>query len=374
MPDYRELFPSLNDSLYLNHAAIAPWPLTTSNAVQQFALENANQGARNYAAWMQMESICRNRFAQLLNCSSDNIALLKNTSEGLSLVAAGIEWHAGENIVLPDCEFPSNFLPWDNLASKGVSLRYVDIHVDDPEQALMNACDENTRMVTVSATQYIDGLRLDLQRLGDFCEAESILFNVDAIQQLGMLPLDVKVCKIDFLSADAHKWLLGPEGLAVFYCAPKAMDKLTPVMSGWRQMDNPFDFDRDDWTPSRSARSFEPGSPNMLGIVATNASLGLLLDTGMQTVATNIRQNVEYLYAQLSNMPHIQLHGPAIPERRSGMINFTMTGKPPEQIYSDLLAGNIICAKRGPGIRLSPHYYQTEKDLQRCCDLLADSA
>ena len=363
-------FPNLAECLYLNHAAIAPWPLATTQAIKAFADENAHQGARAYANWMQLETACRQRFASLLNTNSDNIAFLKNTSEGLSLVAQGLQWQTGDNIVLPDCEFPSNFLPWQQLQSQGVELRYVDIHTENPEQALINACDTNTRLLTVSAIQYIDGLRLDLAILGYFCDAENILFNVDAIQQLGMLPLDVQACKIDFLSADAHKWLLGPEGLAVFYCSPNAHDQLKPCLSGWRQMDDPFNFDRTDWTPSNSARRFEPGSPNMLGIVATHASLGVLLNNGMETVATNIRNNTEYLYTQLNQLNGVNVHGPGEKERRTGMVNFTIEHNDANTVYKHLLQADIIAAKRGPGVRLSPHFYQTKNDLEHCINTI----
>ncbi len=362
---FAQLFPSTRRLCYLNHAAIAPWPSTVSQAVQAFAEENTQFGARDYDAWMAREDDCRQRFADLLNASGDDIALLKNTSEGLSVVAQGLPWQAGDNIVIPDCEFPSNWLPWAKLESRGVELRSCDIHVAEPEQALQQACDERTRLVAVSAIQYADGLRLQLPRLGRFCRQHGILFCVDAIQQLGMLPLDVQACQIDFLSADAHKWLLGPEGLAVFYTRPEVREQLQLNQTGWRQMDNPFQFQRDVWEPSATARRFEPGSPNMLGIVATHAALGLLLEIGMSQVAQAALGNAEYLRSQLAARDDIEILGPQAPERRSAIVNFRPRGLSPKKLYQDLREARVISALRGAGIRLSPHFYQSTELLDQ---------
>lgn len=355
---FEQQFPSTHELCYLNHAAIAPWPLAVSQAVQAFAEENARIGARDYDAWMTRENECRELFARLLNARSDDIALLKNTSEGLSVVAQGLPWQQGDNIVIPDCEFPSNWLPWENLQARGVQLRRVNIHVPEPEQALLNACDERTRLISVSAIQYADGLRLHLDRLGPECRSSNIFFCVDAIQQLGMLPLDVEACQIDFLSADAHKWLLGPEGLAVFYTRPAVREQLALTQSGWRQMDNPFQFQRDSWEPSKTARRFEAGSPNMLGIVATHAALGLLLEVGMDTVAKRVMDNADYLRDQLSQRDDLELSGPQTAERRSAIVNFRPHNLAPGDLLRELRKSNIMSAKRGDGLRLSPHFYQ----------------
>ncbi len=355
---FAQLFPSTRQLCYLNHAAMAPWPTVVSEAVQAFAEENAQIAALNYEDWMAREDDCRSRFAELLNAHSDDIALLKNTTEGLSMVAQGLPWQAGDSVVIPDCEFPSNWLPWANLESKGVELRKVDIHVDEPEQALLSACDESTRLLAVSAIQYADGLRLQLQNLGGFCRQNQILFCVDAIQQLGMLPLDVQACHIDFLSADAHKWLLGPEGLAVFYTHPSVRQKLQLSQSGWRQMDNPFQFQRESWEPSETGRRFEAGSPNMLGIVATHAALGLLLDIGMETIAKRALHNANYLRTALKQRDDLELLGPQNHDRCSAIVNFKPLNIRPGELLTQLRKNHVLTAKRGEGLRLSPHFYQ----------------
>lgn len=360
-----DLFPSSQQLCYLNHAAITPWPAVVGDAINTFSDENIRIGARDYDQWMERETDCRSRFAQLLNAQTDDIALLKNTTEGLSVVAHGLPWKAGDNIVIPNCEFPSNWLPWAQLESLGVELRQVDIHVDEPEQALMNACDGSTRLLAVSAIQYADGLRLRLPELGTFCHQNDLFFCVDAIQQLGMLPLDVQACHIDFLSADAHKWLLGPEGLAVFYTHPDVRLKLELNQHGWRQMDKPFNFHRQSWEPSISGRRFEAGSPNMLGIVATHAALGLLLDIGMGKVGELALANADYLRDALRQRDDVELLGPQTPDRCSAIVNFRPHTMPPADLYNALKKSDVITAMRGGGIRLSPHFYQDNQLLDK---------
>lgn len=213
-----EQFPIMEHGLYANHAAIAPWPLVTSEAVRNFARENCQQGPEKYNRWLVRETHLREMLASLINADSkDDIAMLKNTTEGICTVAGGIEWHEGDNLILPLGEFPSNRLPWLALKSQGVEVREVDIrNTTEPEAALLAQTDERTRLLAVSAVQWTDGLRLQLEVLGQACRSKGVLFFVDAIQQLGAVQMDVNACEIDFLAADGHKWLLAPEGIAVF--------------------------------------------------------------------------------------------------------------------------------------------------------------
>ena len=204
--------------IHLNHAAVAPWPIVTRDAVIAFANENTAIGSQNYGLWMETEQQLKQKLALLINAQSiDEIAILKNTSEGLSLIAQGLAFNAGDNIVIPAEEFPSNKVVWQALQTQGVETRLVSIQdVDDPEQALIAAIDSRTKLLSCSSVQFARGLRLDLNRIGSACKQNDILFCVDAIQSLGAIAFDAQACHADFVVADGHKWMCAPEGTALF--------------------------------------------------------------------------------------------------------------------------------------------------------------
>ena len=368
----REQFPILDEGLYLNHAAVGPWPRCAAEAVRAFAAENLNHGPARYAAWIERTDELRDGLARLTGAASAaDIALLKNTTEGISAVAWGLDWRDGDNLVLPRSEFPSNRLPWLAQRSRGVDVREVDIcSAADAEAALIGAMDSRTRLLSVSAVQWSDGFRLDLQRLGDACHQRGVLFFVDAIQQLGALEVDVAACRIDYLAADAHKWLLGPEGIAVFYSNAASRPLLELLQQGWHMVDNAWNFQRNDWTPADSARRFEAGSPNTLGQTAMHASVRLLLKQGMETVENRVLANTAHLLERLPALPGVRLTSRTAVERRSGIVNFTVQDQPPGQLHRQLAEAGVSCALRGDGIRLSPHFYQGDEEIERFARLL----
>jgi len=365
-------FPILQHGLYANHAAISPWPLCASRAVAEFALENAEIGAEKYAYWQLRESNLRKRLACLVNAASaDDIALLKNTTEGICTVANGIDWQKGDNLVLPAAEFPSNRLPWLALQRYGVEVREVDIRAtSEPEMALLEQVDSRTRLLSVSAVQWTDGLRLRLEVLGQFCQQNNILFFVDAIQQLGALQMDVQACGIDFLAADGHKWMLAPEGIAVFFCREKLREKLQLRQQGWHMLDDPYQFNRQQWQPSKTAVRFEAGSPNSLGQAAMFASIGLLQDFGMPQVEALVTANTRTLSSGLADIPGIELVRPFDPQRVSGIVSFRPSQRDPHKIQKALKQHGMICTVRGGAIRLSPHFYQAGKPVLEMLDLI----
>ncbi|MDH1530451.1 aminotransferase class V-fold PLP-dependent enzyme [Pseudomonas mosselii] len=343
---------------YLNHAAIAPWPRRTAEAVARFAQDNVRLGAREYPAWLATERRLRERLARLLNAPTiGDIALVGNTSQALSLVAFGLDWRPGDQVVISDEEFPSNRVVWQALADRGVEVVEASLAVADPEAALIAACGPRTRLLSVSAVQFANGLRLDLARLGAACRQRGVLFCVDAIQQVGALPFDVQHYQCDFAMADGHKWMLGPEGLGVFYCRSELRRHLTLHTYGWHMLEHLGDFERRQWQPARSARRFECGSPNMLGACALEASLSLLEDVGMTVVAEQLAQRIEQLYRGLTAIPGAQLHSPGDPSRRAGIVSFSLDGHANADIYRALSNNGVICAVRGPGVRFSPHFY-----------------
>jgi selenocysteine lyase/cysteine desulfurase len=363
----REEFPILDHGHYANHAAMAPWPLRTARAVQAFARENADVAAERYAVWLKRETQLREMLAAMINApSSGDIALLKNTTEGICAVSGGLEWRTGDNVVIPKDEFPSNRLPWLALERRGVEVREVDIRATkQPEQALLSRMDEKTRLLAVSAVQWTDGLRLDLEVLGGACRSGGVLFFVDAIQQLGALQVDVQACNIDFLAADGHKWLLSPEGIAVFFCAGRMRDQLRLQQLGWHMVDEPYRFDRDEWQPSATALRFEAGSPNTLGQAAMHASLELLLEVGKAEVESLVLENTGVLAHALESIHGIELARPYEPARASAIVSFKVKGQDTDTVHQALKRARVVCAVRDEAIRLSPHFYQQGDPLQR---------
>jgi len=368
-------FPQPADLYYLNHAAVAPWPARSARAVERFARENIATGARDYSQWLVTERSLRERLARLLNASSRaDIALVKNTSEALSFVAFGLDWREGEQVIISSEEFPSNRIVWEALRPRGVEVVQVDLQGDDAEGALLAACTPRTRLMAISAVQYASGLRLDLERLGLGCEQRDVLLCIDAIQQLGALGMDVQRSRCAFAMADGHKWMLGPEGLGVFYCRQDLRERLALHEYGWHMLENAGDYDRDDWAPARSARRFECGSPNMLGAMALEASLSLLEEVGMVQVERALHERVQWLLDGLNQMTGVRLLSAQAPDRRAGIVTFTADAWDNRQLHERLKAEQIICAQRGGGIRLSPHFYTEarviEHTLQRVRTIL----
>ncbi|ROM96961.1 aminotransferase class V-fold PLP-dependent enzyme [Pseudomonas brassicacearum] len=360
---------------YLNHAAVAPWPNRAATAVTRFAQENVLLGARDYPDWMALEQRLRERLMRLLNApSTDDVALVKNTSEALSFVAFGLPWQSGDQIVISDEEFPSNRIVWEALAAQGVEVVQASLKGDDPEGALLAACGPRTRLMSVSAVQFASGLRLDLQRLGAGCKQQNVLFCIDAIQQLGALPFDVQSYQCDFAMADGHKWLLGPEGLGVFYVRSELREQLKLHEFGWHMLEHMGDYTRTGWEPAKSARRFECGSPNMLGAMALEASLSLLEEVGMEHVAALIAERVKWLQDGLSAIPGVVLHSPLNPARRGGILSFSIDGIDTQTVYEALKAEQVICIPRGPGIRFSPHFYTEKRVIDETVAIVASIA
>lgn len=373
--DYSAHFPHQQGLVYLNHAAVAPWPRQTAEAIKRFAEENATMGAWRYPQWVETEKQLRALARRLLNAPSiDDIALIKNTSEGLSIVASGIEWQPGDNIVTSDQEFPSNRIPWQALAKQGVELREADLSAQStPEDSLLAQIDERTRLLTISSVQYASGLKMDLVGLGQYCQQRNILFCVDAIQSLGALAFDCQLMHADFVVADGHKWMLGPEGMGIFYCRPEARERLQLHQFGWHMVEAVGDYDRKDWRIARSARRFECGSLNMLGIIALKESLSFLLDAaGIAHVEREVLANTAYLIEKIQAAPGLQLLSPASPERCSGIVTFKRQGADSSILHRYLSEQKVVCAQRGGGIRFSPHFYTPREGLEQALKLVAE--
>jgi len=365
-------FPQDNELCYLNHAAVSPWPKCAAEAVQRFAFENMTCGAEKYPQWMQISQELRERLRWLLNATSvDDIALVKNTSEGLSFVAQGLPWKHGDQVIGIADDFPSNRVVWESLESQGVEFVQVDTNAtDDPEAALIDQISEKTRLLAISTVHFATGVRLDLQRLSDACQSSGVLLCLDAIQSLGAIRLDVQATPADFVIADGHKWMLGPEGLAVFYVNPNIREKLKLTQFGWAMRQDPGDYSPGPWEPAHSAKRFEAGSPNMLGIHALHASLGLQQQIGSEEIEQMLRTNIDLLRTSLNSVEDLKLRTPSDSSRSAGILSMRVGGIESDVLWKRLMEKRVICASRGGFLRLSPHFYTRKQVLDRASEII----
>lgn len=355
-------FPLDPDICYLNHAAVAPWPKRASDAISLFAQENNQFGATRYLEWLKKEQALREKLGLLLGAQQDCIALVKNTSEALSVVAYGLDWQAGDLIIIGDDEFPSNRIVWESLTQKfGVQVEQVSIPAGQPEANFLAAISGETfgktpKLISVSAVQYASGISLDLGALGSACKDQGVLFCVDAIQAVGTMPFKCDEWHIDFAMADGHKWMLGPEGLGFFFVAKQHIEALNLYQYGWHMVEHAGNYALKTWQPAKDAKRFECGSPNMLGGFALEASIDLLLEVGLENIQQAIEFNHQYLYQRLVDLgAHIL--SPSQDQARAGIITFNFEHRDSAELYQSLMKAGVICANRGGGVRFSPHFY-----------------
>jgi selenocysteine lyase/cysteine desulfurase len=363
-------FPQDPDLCYLNHAAVGPWSRRTAQTVANFAQQNMTRGAEDYPDWLEVERSLRRRLMRLINAKTpDDIALTKNTSEGLSIISQGLDWLAGDEVVGLRGDFCSNQMPWEVLSEHGVSYRPVDaLDSDDPEGALIGAISDKTRLLAISSVHFATGYRFDLKRLSDACCRNDILLSVDLIQSLGAVNFDLSDTPADFVTSGGHKWLLSPEGLGFMYCRPELRDQLRLRQFGWAMRESPYAFESESWEPARSARRFESGTPNMLGIHAMEASLSLFEELGMDFVERRLAENIAFLENGLQGIPGIEVVTSRDPAKRAGILTFRHSGSPAKALHVELMKNRVICAARANGIRLAPHFYTPRPTLESALD------
>ncbi len=287
------------------------------------------------------------------------------------MIANGLDWHAGDNLVTAACEFPANVIPWLRIAREhGVEVRFAQEHNGRLEtEEILSLIDERTRAVTLSFVEFASGFRNDLVTIGRHCRVRDILFVVDAIQGLGALRLDVQAACIDALSADAHKFLLGPEGVALFYVSRRAMERVNPTLVGWLSVERPFDMDNfnQPWAPN--AQRFEPGALNTAGVRGLGAAVDLFLQVGLERIENHLLELGAYLCERLQERDY-RIVSSRRPGEASAIIACRHERYTAEQLYQQLDAQRIITTARLGRLRISPHFYNTKDDLDRLIEHL----
>ena len=368
--EIRTRFPVTRNWIYMNHAGIAPISQCVYGAMDGMLRDLTHNGMANLPEWDEVCTQTRESAARLIGANAAEIAFVKNTTEGILMVANGLAWRAGDNVVIPDRGFPANVYPWLNLRSEGVEVRRVpEVDGRIPLKGLLNAVDERTRVLSVSSVEFASGFRHDLREIGRFCRERGVLFFVDVIQSLGVLTLDVTDAEIDFVSADAHKWLLGPEGIGVFYCSQHALPHLRVVNLGWANVVEPRNFLSYDTTLLSDAQRFECGTLNTVGIHGLRAGLELLHRVGIERIESRVLSLTDQLCAGLEEKGYRVVSSRAAGEK-SGIVVFHHSRIATEAIYRKLCEARIVCAIRGGRIRLSPHFYNTEEEVDRVLETI----
>jgi selenocysteine lyase/cysteine desulfurase len=368
----RSWFPVTGEYAYFNHASVAPISTRVQEAVERYMAEATRNGARNYAQFYDAEiERVRGRAAELIGAASDEIAFIKNTSEGLGLVAAGLDWEPGDQVVTCDLEYPSNVYPWWSLHARGVETvmlpgRAGKLPLESVERALENP---RVRLLALSSVQYGSGFRIDLDAIGRLCRERGVLFCLDAIQSVGVMPIDVSSAGIDFLAADGHKWMLSLEGCGIFYCSRNVIDRVTPRVVGWRSVTENWDYDRYHMDLQPGAGRFEEGTPNTPGIFGLGAAIDLLLEIGVEAISERVLRLTGDLANQLEARG-AEVVSPRDDAERGGIVAFRWQDEAPKTTAARLRRAGVLVSVRRDAVRASPHFYNDAGDLARLVDAL----
>ncbi|MGA2135873.1 MAG: aminotransferase class V-fold PLP-dependent enzyme [Bryobacteraceae bacterium] len=363
---YADQFPVRQRLIYLNHAAVSPLCRAAAEAMQWLAADSLECGSLHYGQWLETYEGLRRAAARLIGADRSEIALMKNTSEGVSTVANGIDWRAGDKIVAFREEFPSNYYPWKRLEATGVQVEWLSCL--DPLDRIDQAC-RGARMLAISFVQYLSGHRVDLNAIGEICHRHGAFFFVDAIQGLGAFPLDVRRARIGALAADGHKWLLASEGCAILFVSQELQDSVRPMEFGWTNVAGYADYASRDMTLRSDAGRYECGSLNTIGCYGLRASIEFLLQVGIDAVAPAV-QRLGDMVANGAEAKGYELLGRRTPASGAGIVSFRKPGIEAGAIVQRLKDAGITAAPRQGWVRVSPHFYISPDDIHRMLEVL----
>jgi cysteine desulfurase/selenocysteine lyase len=364
---YARHFQVRDQLIYLNHAAVAPLCRPAAEAMARLAEDCARFGSLHYDEWLATYDRLRKAAARLINADPTEIALMKNTSEGIATIAMGLHWKPGDRIVAFHEEFPANYFPWKRLEQNGVAVTWLS--VGDSLDEIDRAC-RGARLLSISFVQFLSGYRAPLQVIGEICRRNRCIYLVDAIQGLGAFPLDVRACSIDALAADGHKWMLGPEGCAILYVSKDLLDQVEPVEFGWTNVAGYNDYASRDMQLRQDAGRYEPGTLNTIGCFGLCAALELLLEVGVREIAPVV-QNLGDRIAEGVQSLGYEIMGSRTPETGAGIVSFRKEGRDARAIVSGLRESGISAAPRAGWVRTSPHFYVSPAEIDRFLQVLA---
>lgn len=363
----RREFPVTRTKLYLAHAAVCPLPARVARSMKRHLRQASRAGQFSYLH-RAAETAARSLAAELLEVSPEEVAFVPSTSAGLGMVAAGLDWKPGDSVVVAAGDFPANLYPWLALERLGVRVKQIPISAQEGVtlEEVRRQLDERTRLVSLSSIHYVTGAPIDVGSIGEFLRRHGILFCVDAIQSLGAVPCSAR--HVDFLVADGHKWLLGPEGMGILVVRRQVMDRLRPILVGWKSVAAPGEFFDVSLSYADSARRYEPGSLNSVSLVGLREALALLRCLGILAIANHLNRLRAALVEGLLDLGY-RVVGPKHSALPTGITSFRCPRGATAAVYERLdRQGCVVSLRRDPQgepcIRVSPHCYNTLDDIQ----------
>jgi selenocysteine lyase/cysteine desulfurase len=345
---------------------VAPLVLPAARAMQELAQDALVFGSLHYDRWLAAYEGLRVAAARLIHADRSEIALVKNTSEGIATVAMGLDWKPGDRVVAFVEEFPANYYPWKRLESRGVNVTW--LHVDSPLELIEQAV-RGARLLAISFVQFLSGYRAPVQAIGEICHRNSCIYLLDAIQGLGAFPIDVEDCHIDALAADGHKWLLGPEGCGILYLRRELQDRVEPVEFGWTNVARYADYASRDMTLRSDAGRYECGTLNTIGCFGLKAAIEFLLEVGVERIAPVVQALGDRIAAGVRAKGY-EVLGIRTPETGAGIVSFRKPGVEARDIVRTLTAARISAEPRAGWVRTSPHFYIRPEEIDQMVEEL----
>jgi selenocysteine lyase/cysteine desulfurase len=361
--DVRNNLPYLNNGIiYFNHASSGPISSIVTNRLTDLLKEKSENKIDDYISFLKVLEETKELLAEMINCNADRLAFIDNTSNGLNILAQSINWKNGEKILLNDIEFPANVYPFLNLKRFGVDVDFVKSEngIVDADQIIQSITPQ-TKLVSISYVQFLSGYRVDLEKIGNYCRANNIIFCVDGIQGIGAMQMDLTKYKIDFLACGTQKWLLGLQGLAFIYVDKELQKKMIPANVGWLSVENAWDLLDYKMDLKTSANVFQGGTLNAFGIYAFNTSLKQFKDFGLDKVEIKVLSNTKYFISRLKSIGVNCVLSKCSENNLAGIV--TIKPDNPENIFNELIKLKIICSLREGFIRFSPHFYNTYQEI-----------
>jgi selenocysteine lyase/cysteine desulfurase len=360
--ELRRLFPHTEKKIFFNHAAVSPLSLNVTEGMRTFIEDRSFGRIDDFEHSMSIMQETKELIGKLIGAGSNDIALMKNTSEGLNVIANGISWREGDRILLNDREFPSNVYPFLNLSELGVEVDFAECRDGRIElETLEESLTQKTRLLSISHVSFLSGFRVDLEKLSMLCRSKGVYLSVDAIQSVGVVPVDASEWGFDFLSCGGHKWLMAPLGTGFLYVKRELLDVIRPVYVSWLSMKNPFDLFRYEPDLRDDAGRFEYSAPNMIGIVGMKHAVRLLLDVGIERIESHVLSLLAHLEERLFEIGIESLS--SFPPHESSGISLLRVPNA-DALFKELTEKNISVSVREDALRVSPHFYNSPDEIE----------